>query len=222
MRVKGFSKPGRYSKWLIKQYLRNNLQLKNEDYTKRLNYFLFICSTGWFKFNYKYFDILQYDSFKFMYFMEKTSEIYERVTIKSKYDVIYSDEKIDILVPLNFTAAYETSMNTDWCTQKLSGYSLWNNIAILYRIIPKIKNFDKLKLTWLKKNNEYFNEWSLACSRYPEISGNDSPFELIEGKENWEHNLHNDNKVYDVIRKSMELLSDKAKQAIISNHAKYK
>jgi hypothetical protein len=218
IRVADFSKPGRYSKWLIREFRKGGLNIDNENYRKHLNYLLFICSTGWFKYHYKYFDIQQYDINKFLNFLENLSSEYELKTQDSKFDIIYSDEILDILVPLNFTAAFETAKNTDWCTSKMNSYSYWNQVAILYRIIPKDKNYDKLKLTWEKSSDEF----SLACSKYPEIKFDQAPFKIVDGKEIWDLILTNsNNKNADTIRKTMDLLTSEAKQIIILNHQKF-
>jgi hypothetical protein len=119
--------------------------------------------------------------------IEKCIDEYKSQTQDSKFDIVYSDESVNILVPLNFTASYETAKNTQWCSQTVSGFSMWKNIAILFRIIPKNKGYDKLKLTWEKGG---LGRWFLACSRYPEVIGNDLPFDKTfgEGKtiDKWE------------------------------------
>lgn len=224
IRKKDFSKPGKYSKWLLYQYKKEREyfeKLVDEEFLKKLNYFLFIFSTQWFKNKAKKenlsIDINKYDLTNFITMMYRYVEDYEKESEDSKYDVVYSDEKVNILIPMNFSASYETAKNTEWCTQQYTGYSMWNKIAILFRIIPKIKGYDKLKLTWSR-----FREWNLACSKYPEISGNDSPFDIVNGEENWIYRGNNSmiysekaKNNFEEIKKTMSLLDDNAKQLIM-------
>ena len=236
IRKKDFSKPGKYSKWLLREYRKllsesrgrdvNEFQL-NERLVKTLNYYLFIVSSGWFKNECKEFDIFKYTIVQpserikdFIYFMGEYISLFEAQTVKAKYDVVYSDNNVSILVPLNFTASYETAKNTDWCSKDLYGFSAWKQKSIMFRIMPKNKEYDKLKLTWSFRKKT----WYLACSKYPEITGEDSPFDIVDGRfryENrlalqdgynkgnvvWEDNSHN-------IKKTMEIVSDKAKHFI--------
>lgn len=148
----------------------------------------------------------------------------ETQTENSKFDVVYSDNKINILVPINFTASRETAKNTDWCSQSYSGYSFWNKISIMFRIIPNDKNLDKLKLTWRKGGDS----WYIACSKYPEIQGKGSPFDEPGGVENWKIIKNKNDEYYksvnsgenrwnensDKIEKTMSLLSNDAKEYI--------
>jgi hypothetical protein len=39
--------------------------------------------------------------------MNKISDEYELQTEELKYDIVYSDDKLDVLIPINFTASYE-------------------------------------------------------------------------------------------------------------------
>jgi len=258
VRKKGFSKPGKYSKWLLIQYRKGNFGpkkedgtdylLNNEDYMKKLNYYLFIFSTGWFKSQVKnsddYFilndekidlkksdmDIFKYKSlFRFTSEINKYVDRYKITTDGSKFDIVYSDDKIDILVPLNFTASFETAKNTDWCSQQFSGYSMWNQVAVLFRIIPKFTSYDKLKLTWGKKQGNYDAIWYLSGPRYPEVLGDGSPFDIVDGVERWEEKLEEKLVEYEekfpsykeewvkkskIISDTMSLVSKKAKKFI--------
>lgn len=253
VRKKEFSKPGKYSKWLLIQYRRGSFGtlLNDENYMKKLNYLLFIFSTGWFKSRIKnYYSISgqsnigseKQDIFKYKSLSDFINEVkdyideYESATEKSKFDTVYSDDKIDILVPLNFTASFETAKNTEWCSQSLSSYSSWNQQAILFRIMPKSSNFDKLKLTWgrIAPNNKN-PQWYLACSKYPELIGTKSPFDVVEdGIEKWEDTKIILDQTYDdesgysskwkdnskKISNTMSLVSKEAKKFIEEYHNK--
>lgn len=248
VRKKDFSKLGKYSKWLLIQYKKGKLDsvLNDKDLIDELNYFLFIFSTKWFVSkcltafhyggittkSYKDIDILKYDFDRFINKMIKYVNQYKEETEDSKFDVVFSDEKVSVLVPLNFTASYETAKNTQWCSQTFSGYSMWNSMAILFRIIPKEKVYDKLKLTWERGGNSS-GRWMLACSKYPEIVGYDLPFEktFTDGKtvDNWEKlciNKKGDSdsldKNIDEIQKTMYLLSEQAKDCIMEYYIKYR
>ena len=247
VRKKDFSKPGKYTKWLIMQY---NEQSKSEYFdfdtyfNSDLNFTLFIFSTGWYKSKVKkesfYLggelnktlenDILKFRTiWDFEKHMYKYKDEYRKQTEEAKYDVVFSDDKIDILIPINFTASAETAKNTEWCSQSYGGYSMWNQMSLLFRIIPKDKTYDKLKLTWVKKERSSSKKWYIACSKYPEIHGEDSPFNIINGKESWQERIEYMNGIYnddrpgsikwrensDNITKTMSLLSDKAKETII-------
>jgi hypothetical protein len=156
--------------------------------------------------------------------MYKIKDEYRKETEDAKYDVVFSDDKVDILIPINFTASAETAKNTEWCSQSYGGYSMWNKKALLFRIIPKDNKYDKLKLTWNKNDDG----WYLACSKYPEIRGEGTPFDLIDGKEYWferieyMNGIYNDEKSGSIkwrenaenITKTMNLLSEKAKETI--------
>ncbi len=254
VRKKDFSKPGKYVKWLIrcyKQYKKRDFyEIDNnidEYFDKKLNFFLFVFSTGWYSSKVKkgmYYisgrasktvenDILKFKTLsEFKSHMHKISEEYKVQTEDAKYDIVYSDDKIDILIPLNFTASFETAKNTEWCSQSFAGYSNWSKEALLFRIIPKVNIYDKLKLTWRKDGR-----WYIACSKYPEISAIniDTPFTLVNGgKESWVERLDNMDKLYKDsspdrwlnnsvnIRKTMLLLSKEAKDIIQKYYDKNK
>jgi hypothetical protein len=167
--------------------------------------------------------------------MYKIKDEYRKQTEDAKYDIVFSDDKVDILIPINFTASAETAKNTEWCSQSYGGYSIWNQMSLLFRIIPKDKTYDKLKLTWVKKEKNSSKKWYIACSKYPEIYGEESPFNIIDGKESWQERLEYMNGIYnddrpgsikwrensDNITKTMGLLSDKAKETIIKYYEKY-
>ena len=245
IRKKDFSKPGKFTKWLLIQYKKKNLtneMLFDEEYINRLNYYLFIASTGWFKFREKPeyyirggqkhflhggFDILKFNIDKLTNKMSFLTKEYEESTEKSKYDYVYSDDKVDILVPLNFAASYETAKNTQWCSKQFSGYSIWSDRAILFRIMSKDKNI--VKLTWVRKNKGS-EEWYIAGPKYPEIRGDGTPFDIVHNMEKWkykisgpyEYNQGSNQTMQDAypeqcdsILKVMNLLSDKAKNYII-------
>lgn len=248
IRKKEFSKPGKYVKWLLMIYKK----MKGDDYydlvseagfnryfNSDLNFRLFIFSTGWYKSKVKKESFyiggeqnktLENDIFKFKSLWEfqnhisKIEDEYRAQTEDAKYDVVFSDDKVDILIPINFTASSETAKNTEWCSQSHAGYSYWKKVSLLFRIIPKDKKYDKLKLTWLKNNES----WHIACSKYPEIDGEGNPFDLIDGKEYWLEKVEHMNGVYnddrtssikwkenaDNITKTMNLLSSNAKETI--------
>ena len=246
VRKKGFSKPGKYTKWLISMYKKikedkiYDVEKDFDEYfNSDLNFKLFIFSTGWYKSKVKkesfYLggelnktienDILKFKSLReFENQINKIKDEYLYRTEDAKYDIVFSDDKLDVLIPINFTAASETAKNTQWCSQSYNGYSYWKKISLLFRIIPNDNKYDKLKLTWNKSNKD----WHLSCSKYPEISGGGTPFDLIDGKESWQEKLEYMNGIYndektssirwrenaDNITKTMNLLSSNAKETI--------
>lgn len=241
IRKKEFSKPGKYVKQLINVYkklVKYSLSDGDEDFDdyfdSNLNFELFIFSTGWYKSKVKKESFylggelnktIENDIFKFKTLSDFKSHMYKYVneyrkqTEDAKYDVVFSDDKVDILIPINFTASAETAKNTEWCSQSHGGYSMWNKVALLFRIIPKDNKYDKLKLTWNKNDNG----WYLACSKYPEIRGGGNPFDKTDRIENWKvykNKMDNDtnwdkwkeNSIK--IEDTMSLLSEKAKETI--------
>ena len=236
VRKKEFSKPGKYTKWLLKAYKGGFFEyyIENgkidESLAKTLNSYLFIFSTGWFKSRIKKqnqsisLDIFKYTYYTFSGTMRSYVESFKAETEDAKYDTVYSDDKIDILVPLNFTGSFETAKNTQWCSQSMTGYSHWNEISIMFRILPNDKSFDKLKLTWVKKSiNGNKEKWFLACSEYPEVSGEGSPFDKEKnGRERYINNIDryveqwNDTylHLFKKVKKTMGLVSDNAKKYI--------
>lgn len=242
IRKKDFSKPGKYTKWLISMYKKRktyNYFDFDREFDSNLNFALFIFSTGWYKSKVKKESFylggqlnktIENDIFKFKTLNEfethmyKIKDEYRKQTEDAKYDVVFSDDKVDILIPINFTASAETAKNTEWCSQSYGGYSMWNKKALLFRIIPKDNKYDKLKLTWNKNDDG----WYLACSKYPEIRGEGTPFDLVDGKESWLERLEYMNSIYndektssikwrenaDNITKTMNLLSNNAKETI--------
>lgn len=259
VRKKEFSKPGKYTKWLISMYKKMKADTyyeieKEEEFDRYfdsdLNFKLFIFSTGWYQSKVKkgsfYLggqlnktlenDILKFKSlYEFEGHMSKIQEEYKIQTEEAKYDIVFSDDKVDILIPINFTASAETAKNTEWCSKSHDGYSMWNKMSLLFRILPKDNKYDKLKLTWTKKERSPSKKWYIACSKYPEIDGEGIPFDIIDGKESWEeridymNGIHNDEKSGSIkwrenaknIEMTMELLSDKAKETIIKYYEKY-
>jgi hypothetical protein len=241
VRKKDFSKPGKYSKWLLREYKAgriDNTILFDKYYAvlrTQLNYYLFIVSTGWFKKQLRHessitpnypvrFDILKYKYNGFINYVKEFKNNYEAETEKSKYDVLYNDNKLDIMIPLNYAASYETAKNTDWCSQCKSGWDSWSSRAILYRVI--FKDGEKLKITWEKGNRNCM----LASAKYPEITVHGNPFETIEGKEKWVDNLnkaieyYGDTRGGEILKKLQELLirlPQEAKDAIVSHYFKH-
>jgi hypothetical protein len=257
IRKKDFSKPGKYSKWLLMQFDKGNLSeqlLNDESYHKKLNYYLFVFSTGWYKnkikkeYGEEFFDEEKYNKYKnynisksfftpssifydinkfktvsdFVKHIEDYKERYEIETEETKFDTVYSNDKITILVPLNFTASYETAKNTDWCTKSVSSFSEWNKKAILFRILENGTN-NKLKITWTGNNN-----WFIAHNKYPEISNledfNDyKPFDKKDDKEIWLHIVEKRlemfpkfKHIYENLITMMMLLNEECKQKIIN------
>ena len=235
VRKKDFSKPGKYSKWLLREFKKGtyNDYFSDESFTKELNYKLFVFSTQWFKnkFNksayyvsgYKGYmvdgDILKFDLIQFYNYMDEYILEYKTITEDSKYDVIYENDDYTILVPLNFSGSYETAQNTDWCSKAYPGYSMWIKISILFRVIPKDKSYEKLKITWTKKHDECH----FASQKYPEIVIKDeNPFDLILDEcdkliQNWKNNNS-----YVQIKRTFELLNDESKQLMIQYRNKFK
>ena len=248
VRKKDFSKPGKYVKWLINMYkkLVSSEYFGDTDFDdnfdSNLNFLLFIFSTGWYKSKVKketfylggtYFqtDEFENDIFKFKELYEferhmmKYRDEYIKETEDAKYDVVFNDDKVDILIPINFTASANTAANTEWCSKSYDGYSAWNKRSLLFRIIPKDKKYDKLKLTWNKNNKG----WYLACSKYPEIRGYNNPFDKVNDIENWKVCKNENDKISNwnnweensiKIEETMSLLSEKAKKTITEYYNK--
>lgn len=257
VRKKEFSKPGKYVKWLITQYKKEQkygYRDMNEDFDsifdEDLNFNLFVFSTGWYKSKIKKETFylggqpnktLENDIFKFKSLsdfnnhMGKITEEYRKQTEDAKYDIVFSDDKIDILIPINFTASAETAKNTEWCSKSYPGFSNWNKMSLMFRIIPKDNTYDKLKLTWVKKERSPEKQWYIACSKYPEIHGVSTPFDIIDGKESWEerveymNGIYNDDKPSSIkwrenaknIINTMSLLSKISKEVIVKYYEKY-
>ena len=213
IRKKDFSKLGKYSKWLIREYKKgafrgfyeNNYKgevpmdgkLTWKGHTEKINYYLFIFSTGWFKRysknNNLSFDILTYSMEKFIETIYHIEEEFKRETEGAKYDYIYSDDNLKVILPLNYTASYEVAKNTDWCSKTIGSYNDWSQRAILYRII--FSDGEKIKITWEKDNMQC----NIASLEYPEIRPNGNPFDKLKnGKERWEeHMIYN--KIYNKV-----------------------
>lgn len=254
IRKQNFSKPGKFSKWLLMRMIDKNTNrltdsgsyfLKNEK--DQLSFYLFIFNTGWYRIKEQgEKDILKFKTLNdFIKHMSQVEKKYLLQT-KAKYDIIYSDDKIDIVVPLNYTASFETAKNTDWCTKNVLSYEVWSSKSILFRIMPKSKNFQKMKLSW-GIVQPYM--WTMASEKYPEISGIDNPFEMVGKKEKWcailddkiimDTNANKElnaiwreqgyatvseepNPTYAKLRETAALLSDEAKAKIINHFNIYK
>ena len=236
VRKKDFSRPGKYSKWLLYQYKIGFLSddnLSDSEYVNLLNYLLFVFSSNWYSNKVKKETLYlggeihktienDINKFSLSNFIGKLSPLlneYKTETEDSKYDIVYSDKNIDIFVPLNFTASRESAKNTDWCSKNHFGYSRWSKVAILFRIIPKNDSYDRLKFTY-----KYDGKWFIAGPKYPELMGESDPFERLDGVPNWletkkDETLKNDSSPstkikFDNIEKTMLLLSDEAIECI--------
>lgn len=256
VRKKDFSKPGKFSKWLIMKMVDrtyNDLTSDGkyflESEKEKLNFYLFIFSTNWYKLKTNGIkDIFKFKSLNhFMNEMQKFEQNY-LLNTDAKYDIIYHDDNIDIVVPLNYSASWETAKNTDWCTKNIQAWKHWSSIAILFRILPKSKNYNKLKLTFTL--TEPYN-WTLASQKYPELYGKGNPFEKTKSAENWQNLLtqklqysevtaktmydiwkrqgysdedipKSDFSTYKEIEKTMSIVSDEAKRKIEETINKYK
>jgi hypothetical protein len=101
---------------------------------------------------------------------------------------------------------------------------MWNRAAILFRVIPKDESYDIMKITWGKRDGK----WNIAGPKYPEVSGDGSPFEIHEeGIELWEDQINdfyedypNRKGHFDNVIETMSLLSDSAKKKIVQYHNK--
>ncbi len=235
VRKKDFSKPGKYTKWLLREFKKRiyNDYFDDDSFIKELNYKLFVFSTQWFKNKFKksaYYisgqkeymidgDILKFDLIQFYNYMDEYIQEYKTITEDSKYDVIYENNDYTILVPLNFSASYETAQNTDWCSKSYAGYSMHNKVTILFRVIPKDDSYERLKVTWSKNYNICY----FASHKYPEIPiDGENPFDLILNEcnkliENWKNNNS-----YVQIKRTFELLNDESKQLMIQYRNKFK
>jgi len=234
VRKKDFSKPGKYSKWLIQTY--KNAQLTNdllgdEKYIDNLSTYLFIFSTNWFRNKFKENqyaiggvirnliekDINKYSLHMFVNKMMPLYDEYLQDTENAKFDIVYSDNEIDIYVPLNFTSARETAANTAWCSKNFSGFSNWNQQAILFRIMPKDDQYNKIKYT-----HKYDGNWFIASHKYPELIGKGDPFGVLHGKECWldvlecmyDDMYESGQMLFREIEKTMNLVSDDAKKCM--------
>lgn len=234
VRKKDFSKPGRYTKWLIRQYIDNKKYFEDKEFTEALNYKLFIFSTNWFKSksnNSSFYicgqvdriiknDINKYKLLDFYNVMDEMVGEYKALTEQSKYDLVFEDDLVSILVPLNFTASFETAMNTDWCSKQFSGYSMWNKTSIMYRIIPKDNKYERMKITRSFSGPVY-----ISGEKYPEIEipfGED-PFNSYDSR--IEGCIKTNGRYVDRYIKMDEtykLLSDRAKGSIREHYKKYK
>lgn len=234
VRKKDFSKPGKYTKWLIREYRDNKKYFEGEEFTDALNYQLFIFSTNWFKTksnNSSYYisgqvgrgienDINKYKLLDFYNIMSSMVGEYKTQTEESKYDLVYEDDLVSILVPLNFTASFEFAKNTEWCSQQFSGYSMWNKTSIMYRVIPKDNKYERMKITWSFGGSAF-----IAGEKYPEIQtefGVD-PFKNYDSR--IEGCIKTNGRYVDRYIKMDEtykLLSNKAKDYIREHYKKYK
>ncbi len=235
VRKKDFSKPGKYSKWLLYQYkigFLDNVLLNTKKYTDDLTNFLFLFSTNWFANKYKksaYYiggevshtlmnDINKYSLMNFMAKMTPLRDEYLSETEDAQYDIVYSDDAFDIFVPLNFTASRQSAENTQWCSQYYGGYSIWKKDAILFRIIPKDEKLAKIKFSY-----RFSGTWFMAGPVYPELTGENKPFEVVDSKPNWQHVKEKSyqtvfeagKKIYDEIENTMIQLPPKATQCMM-------
>lgn len=232
IRKKDFSKPGKYTKWLIREYRDNKKYFEDKEFTDALNYKLFIFSTNWFKTksnNSSYYisgeigrgienDINKYKLLDFYNVMDELISEYKTQTEESKYDLVYEDELVSILVPLNFTASFETAKNTEWCSKQFSGYSMWNKTSIMYRVLPKDNKNEKMKITWSFRGSAY-----ISGEKYPEIEvkfGED-PFNSYDNRieEYIKNSKYTDR--YIKMDKTYKLLSNRAKESIRKHYKKY-
>lgn len=230
VRKKDFSKPGKYSKWLLYQYKIGFLtddNLNDKKFTDQLTNYLFLFSTNWYANQFKksnfYIggltmntmdnDINKFSLSNFMAKMLPLQDEFLSETQDAKYDIVYSDDLLEIFVPLNFTASRESAQNTQWCSSNYSGYSVWHKDAILFRILPKDQSLDKLKFTY-----KFDGKWFIAGPEYPEIMGLKNPFEQKDGVPEWlrkknkafDEGFEKDKVKYDGIEKTMRLLSPQA------------
>lgn len=255
VRKKEFSKPGKFSKWLLMKMVSRNNELTHdakyfiETEKEKLNFFLFIFSTSWYKLKTTGIkDIFKFKSLNdFMNYMQKFEKDYLLQT-NARYEVIYHDDKCDVVVPLNYSASWETAKNTDWCTKNIQAWTHWSSIALLVRILPHSNRYSKLKLTFTL--SEPYN-WTLASQKYPELFGRGLPFEKKNSVENWQSILNlkikeseetakklndiwmrqgytsddipkTDFSTFKEIEKTMSIVSDEAKQKIEEAINKYK
>lgn len=185
-----------------------------------LNFHLFIFSSNWYKKEAKAKgynnDILKFKSVvELKRLIDPLVGEFKKQTEDAKFDVVYQDDKVKILIPLNFTAAAETAKNTDWCTTKLPNYQMWNNWALMFRILPIDSKYDKLKITWMRDNKKdmYDKSWYIACSEYPEMGGTEgTPFDIVDGEESWAKVL----RYYNDVEFNREVLEEEIKKQNIS------
>lgn len=236
VRKKNFSKPGKYSKWLLYQYkigFLTNDQLGDKKFTDQLTNYLFLFSTNWYankikkgKFyigdmimNTMNNDINKFSLSNFMAKMLPLQDEFLSETQDAKYDIVYSDDLLEIFVPLNFAGSRETAQNTQWCSSSYNGYSIWHKDAILFRILPKDKSYDKLKFTY-----KFDGKWFIAGPEYPEIMGLTNPFEQKNEIPEWLRTKINSYEsvfekgkiIYDRIEQTMKLLSPQAIECMMN------
>lgn len=185
-------KMGRYCKWLLMQYFKSNFQtffyndqielkakvdpasknfLFDDKFSKEIYDSLEVFH-NWFKFKNKHADrdIYKYELYEFTRRMTGGHYNDYQDHLKYKKDngkvfLIYDDENLTVLEPLNFAACYKYSKNTQWCSKTLSSYEGWSRDNILLRFIDK-KNKMIFRLTYSYNSDR----WSWATPVYPEFS----------------------------------------------------
>jgi hypothetical protein len=192
-------KPGRYCKWILNQYLKNEFvtftdtfsqEITDKAYDRIFNALMIF--HYWLKRARpdQYNDIFRFNLRNFVFQMEYHGEEYKtRLEFKNKrgnnFTKVYEDDKILILEPLDFLTCYTYSKNTDWCSKSENMYHHWSKNNLLLRFINK-ETKEIIRLTWSYMNE--YNDWSWAAPQYPEFSAR-------EICKNYSHN--NNYKPYD-------------------------
>ena len=185
VRKKDFSKVGKYVKWLINQYNQHHEDsyymsefVYRDDIREKIknSLYIFTTSTGrkLLKDDKEPIDIHKHNIDSLLRAVSNIKDQWTVLTNDGKIDLVYEDNNLLILIPLNFTACYQYSKNTEWCSQSLNGYNSWSKQGLLYRFIDKQTN-EIYRLTWMFNDNTKF---SWATKKYPEIGYSNFKIEL--------------------------------------------
>lgn len=178
-------KLGRYCRWLLK-VLIDFQKDKDGKYLERFVFDeaerikihdAFVLFHNWYRINTHKIECRDIFSFKslanFQYGMERKKEDYDNIRKARKNKghifIIYEDENIMVLEPLDFIACFRFSRHTEWCSKSENAYNSWKRDNILLRFVDK-KNKIIHRLTWSYANND---SWSWATPIYPEFNRRD-------------------------------------------------
>lgn len=181
-------KLGMYCKWLFVMYrkkqfeelirITENIEIfktkrKLSDNVKKELFDSIFMYHYWYKRKHKLIDkdknIFNYNLLEFVkrfsYVDKEEKVLFEKYhNQKGKVGLIYEDENIVILEPLDFIACYHLSKKTQWCTKSENSYKYWSTNHILLRFIVK-KTKEIFRLTWSLERDD---KWSWSTPVYPE------------------------------------------------------
>jgi hypothetical protein len=165
-------KPGRYVRWIVREYLDGHFDsyIRNDrkQELKFLREELKLLGTAWLKKRLgKNIDIFKYSYPQLTNVLGKALEDYraEVETVDVKFDLLYEDDTWKIFVPLNpGTSRYLCGKDTIWCTNDDRGWDMWARQGyIFYRFIPKKNPYRKLRMTWHMEGLDNCN-WAFSYS----------------------------------------------------------